>query len=52
MKTKQEIEEMFYKAGDMVISGENPYWGMNYVEGVEASLRWVLEEGDSDPPVE
>ena len=33
-------------------SGDSPFWGMTYEQGVEQGIRWLLGETDYDPVAE
>lgn len=50
MKSKREIEDLM---GDAITRANerSKYPGMNYEQGVEAALRWVLDD-DSENPLE
>jgi hypothetical protein len=48
MKAEREIEELIGRAVEQMDSGSK-FHGMSYEEGIEAALRWVLEEDDTDP---
>lgn len=48
-RTVEEIDEQMDRAADLEDSGENPYWGMTYAQGVKAALGWVTGELDEEP---
>ncbi len=49
IRQPKEIDALLLKAEDIVITGQNPFWGMTYVEGVIAGIEWVLGENDDNP---
>lgn len=49
MKTSREIDKQLAKAQAWTSMGNTDVSGMTYEEGVEAALRWVLGEEDSEP---
>lgn len=48
-RDEEEIEDQISKALDIEVSGENPYWGATYGEGVRNALEWVIGY-TSEPP--
>lgn len=44
--TKKEIDDVLSACIDAVESGDNTYWGLSYLQGVEAAIKWMLGEGD------
>lgn len=49
-RSKTEIDDILNICIDRKISGENPFFGMTYDQGVAAGIRWLVGE-ESDPPV-
>jgi hypothetical protein len=49
LKSSKEIENQLSKAQSWSSFGDTDVPGMSYEEGVEAALRWVLGEEDSEP---
>jgi hypothetical protein len=50
LKTIREIEKQISKANSWSAYGKTDVAGMSYEEGVEAALRWVLD--DEPEPIE
>jgi hypothetical protein len=48
--TKQHIDDVLNKCADMEDSGENPFFGMTYAQGVRAAIEWM--QGDGENPLE
>lgn len=50
MRSPNEIRKKLAETADFYDNDMQSKWpGMSYEEGVEAALRWVLEEGADDP---
>jgi hypothetical protein len=49
LKSATEIEKELYKAQGWTHTESTDVAGMTYEQGVEAALRWVLGEDDSEP---
>lgn len=47
--TEKEIEDAIAKCCDLADSGQNPFWGMTYLDGVRAALDWVTGNTDEHP---
>ena len=45
MKSRQEIEDVL---GSLSLEGPR-FPGMTYEDGIEAALRWAIEETDEEP---
>ena len=50
--TEDEIEEQISKALISMDEGGSKWPGMSYEQGVEYSLRWILDKENNDPPME
>ena len=48
MRTSDEIWEQIDKSNPY---GASRWAGMTYEQGVDAALRWVLEEDEAEPPI-
>lgn len=48
--TESDVEEQLNRVYDLLDSGENPYWGATYIDGLRDALEWVL--GNRDAPLE
>jgi hypothetical protein len=46
MKEEQELNDVLADIADMENTGENPFFGMSYLDGVKAALEWVLNEAE------
>jgi hypothetical protein len=50
MRSKEEIEEQVAQVVDQKDSGNgSKFPGMDYEDGVEAALMWVMEEREETP---
>ena len=50
MRTEREIHKVQDKIDPDASAGGQSRWpGMNYEQGVDAALRWVLGDTDEDP---
>ncbi|MHA2136204.1 MAG: hypothetical protein ACW99J_20280 [Candidatus Thorarchaeota archaeon] len=49
VRTDEEIREVLEKCMELEESGENPYWGMTYTQGVQFAIDWLTEEGQDHP---
>ncbi len=48
-RTEAQIGEMINRGYDLRDSGENPYFGMTFADGVREALRWAIGEQDEEP---
>lgn len=47
--TEYEIKDVLSKCADLEDSGENPFWGMTYAQGVRAAIEWMQGETTESP---
>lgn len=50
MRSEQECENVINNLDPNAVAGGQSKWpGMNYEQGVDMALRWVMEWSDDDP---
>ena len=49
VRTEEEIDTARGDADDAIAQGLNPYPGMTYAEGVQATLMWLVGDQDEAP---
>lgn len=47
--TQDEIDEVLNECSDYTAEGGSKFPGMTYEQGVEAGIRWVTGDDDSNP---
>lgn len=48
-KTQSEIDEQLNRCVQIQETGEEPFPGMTYSQGVEYALRWVTGDSSEEP---
>lgn len=46
---KEDIDEVLNQCSDAADSGRSKFPGMSYEQGVEAAIRWLIGDDDSNP---
>ncbi len=50
MRTQEQVESLLNEVDTAAVVGPASRWpGMTYEQGVDAALRWVLEDTDVSP---
>lgn len=49
VRTEEEVDEQMNRASESIEKGTTRWPGMSYEQGVDAALRWVTGQDDSEP---
>lgn len=49
VRTKEEIDEQLNLAQENIDSGESPYFGMTYEQGIVEMFDWLVGNNDVTP---
>lgn len=49
VKSESDINNVRAEAEAMQVEGENPFWGLTYLDGVVEALRWAVGDSDASP---
>lgn len=43
-RSQKEIEDLVSRCAEMEATGENPFWGLTYHEGILAAIEWLNQD--------